>query len=353
MRNLHWQLKLCASETISNLISACSQILRPAILLAMTAIAVVSCTKEPLVSTTPDEKVLPLPVPSYSLSLDKAHIPSMLTLVSKNKEDVKISIIGPSSREIYTVPELRINLDKEGVYIINYQVSNKTGTSEKNDTLVVFGASVFPNFVQTNLGGVAVNIKSNLAADLQNQPKFNFMFNRIKRMETQVPDWFFQFVKKTLIWVDDSSEKGSAWYNVSAEWLVQNGYLKEMVKGVQIINLTNYVDWTKLNQPEMLLHEMAHAYHHQVMVQGNDNQTIMNAYSTSMSSGKFNSVDYSLGGKLKAYATNNQMEFFAELTEAWFGKNDYYPFTKDELRVFDPPSYELMNKIWGQRYTGQ
>jgi hypothetical protein len=88
------------------------------------------------------------------------------------------------------------------------------------------------------------------------------------------------------------------------------------------------------------------------MIHGNDNPTLLSVYRTSVDSGKYNLVDYTLGGKQKAYATTNQMEFFAELTEAWFGKNDYYPYTKEHLQTFDPSGYELMNKIWGLRYTG-
>lgn len=337
---------------VLKLVSAFLQIYKPVILLLMIT-ALASCSKEPSVLTTPNEKeVLPLPVPNYSVSLNSAQIPSLLTLVSKNEEDIKVSISGPSLKEVYTDRELAINLNKEGVYIINYQVSNKTGTSEKNDTLVVFCTSSLPNFLQTNLDGVTVNIQKDIAFNLQNQADFRFLLSRILRIKAQVPDWFFQFVKNTKIWVDNSSVDGSAWYNASAEWLVENGYPREMAKGVQITNLRNYVDWTRKNQPEMLLHEMSHAYHHQVMVQGYNNPFIMSAYTTSMSSGKYNSVDYSLGGKQKAYATNNQIEFFAELTEAWFGKNDYYPFTKEELRIFDLPGYELMNKVWKLRYTG-
>ena len=36
-----------------------------------------------------------------------------------------------------------------------------------------------------------------------------------------------------------------------------------------------------------------------------------------------------------------------ELTEAYFGKNDYYPFTRDELEEFDPKGFELMQEAWG------
>ena len=40
------------------------------------------------------------------------------------------------------------------------------------------------------------------------------------------------------------------------------------------------------------------------------------------------------------------MEFFAEMTEAYFGANDFYPFNRAELRESEPAIYELMADIW-------
>jgi hypothetical protein len=53
------------------------------------------------------------------------------------------------------------------------------------------------------------------------------------------------------------------------------------------------------------------------------------------------------GKIVKAYATTNQMEYFAETTEAYFGSNDFFPFVRGELQVADPEGYALMVKVWG------
>ncbi len=39
-------------------------------------------------------------------------------------------------------------------------------------------------------------------------------------------------------------------------------------------------------------------------------------------------------------------EYFAESTEAFFGRNDFYPFTRDQLREHDPEMYRLLMKLW-------
>ena len=43
---------------------------------------------------------------------------------------------------------------------------------------------------------------------------------------------------------------------------------------------------------------------------------------------------------------NNEKEYFAEATEAYFGRNDFQPFTRDELKEFDPEMFEMIRRVW-------
>jgi len=45
---------------------------------------------------------------------------------------------------------------------------------------------------------------------------------------------------------------------------------------------------------------------------------------------------------------NNHKEYFAELSEAYFGTNDMYPFVRAELMKHDPEAHALLKKLWGQ-----
>lgn len=47
----------------------------------------------------------------------------------------------------------------------------------------------------------------------------------------------------------------------------------------------------------------------------------------------------------KAYAANNSQEYFAEITEAYFGKDDYYPFNRSELGMHGPKGYAMLRKV--------
>jgi hypothetical protein len=43
----------------------------------------------------------------------------------------------------------------------------------------------------------------------------------------------------------------------------------------------------------------------------------------------------------------NPQEFFAEMTESYFGTNDFYPFVAGELRQVEPEVFALLKEIWG------
>ena len=67
----------------------------------------------------------------------------------------------------------------------------------------------------------------------------------------------------------------------------------------------------------------------------------------SAKSGKYKSVLHINGKKVPHYGLTNPMEFFAEMTETYFGQNDFFPFNRAELKREEPEIYDLMAKIWG------
>lgn len=40
------------------------------------------------------------------------------------------------------------------------------------------------------------------------------------------------------------------------------------------------------------------------------------------------------------------MEWFAETTEALYGQNDFYPYTRSELQKVDPVGAALVQQFW-------
>jgi Mlc titration factor MtfA (ptsG expression regulator) len=104
--------------------------------------------------------------------------------------------------------------------------------------------------------------------------------------------------------------------------------------------------------PNFTLHELAHAFHDRFLPGGFENPEIKAAYNRAKASGAYDRVERWNGdGKSKtterAYAMTNPMEYFAEITEAFFSRNDFYPFDREELRQHDPEMERLLRRLWG------
>jgi hypothetical protein len=151
-------------------------------------------------------------------------------------------------------------------------------------------------------------------------------------------------LRKSKIWIERFHPKfPCACYHPSADWLKGNGFNPDKVDSVDISNAQHFVHWTKL-QPWMVLHELAHGYHDQVL--GHDHAGIRKAFDLAKSKDDYLKVKHVHGDTVKHYALSNDQEYFAETTEAYFGKNDFYPFTRRELETFDPAGFQLMKEIW-------
>ncbi len=162
-----------------------------------------------------------------------------------------------------------------------------------------------------------------------------------------VPVEALAHLRRVRIWLEwENKPNGAAEYHPSAEWLREHGYNPEKAGGIEINNARNFVRWSRGEQPWMLLHEMAHAYHHQVL--GYDNRAVRIAYRHALQRGLYEQVDYIRGGKQRAYALTNEQEYFAELSEAYFGKNDFYPFMREQLAGYDPIGYRMVRLAWGE-----
>jgi hypothetical protein len=164
----------------------------------------------------------------------------------------------------------------------------------------------------------------------------------------RVPGPALEKLRKVTFWVEltDRDVQGMC-YHPSTEWLKGHGFNPEKAGGVEIGNARHFVDWSAADQPWMALHELAHAYHHQVL--GYEHPGIKAAFKKAVESKSYESVLYCRGGKKRHYALNNDQEYFAESCEAFFGVNDFYPFLRAELREHDPGMHELLREVWGEK----
>ncbi len=136
-------------------------------------------------------------------------------------------------------------------------------------------------------------------------------------------------------------------YHPSAGWLKNNGYSTDLAKCVHIPRAEGFVSPQFNNrQPWAVLHELAHAYHDQVL--GFEDAEIKAAWQRIVDGGHYESVLHISGRMTKHYALTDQKEFLAEMSESFFGMNDFFPFNRAELQSEEPAVYELLCKIWGE-----
>jgi len=103
-----------------------------------------------------------------------------------------------------------------------------------------------------------------------------------------------------------------------------------------------------VQQPYTVLHELAHAYHHQFLPLGFQNDIVRETWQSAKAARRYEQVLHINGATvLTGHAAKDPMEYFAELTEAFFGSNDMYPFVRAELQRHDPNGYGLVAWAWG------
>jgi len=161
-----------------------------------------------------------------------------------------------------------------------------------------------------------------------------------------VPSKTVAKMRQVPIWIEyDNPKVKCMCYHPSRQWLSSNGFNPEKAGAVELGNCRNFLGWTK-HQPWMVLHELAHGYHHRFLPDGYDNKEIAEVYRRAMDSKRYESVLYYNGDTKRAYAANNPQEYFAELTEAWFGTNDFFPFVRPEVRRHDPEGADLLERLY-------
>ena len=150
------------------------------------------------------------------------------------------------------------------------------------------------------------------------------------------------------IWINlNSPSPRAGQYHWSAEGARSVGEDPQKAGGVEIARAGEYLEMAAWEQPSFILHELAHAWQHRRF--GVDYPPLRAAYQQALASGIYNAVKHVGGDTDRAYAMTDEREYFAELTEAYFGKNDFYPFTRDELRSHDPAGYRMIENAWSGR----
>ena len=190
----------------------------------------------------------------------------------------------------------------------------------------------------------------------QDQPGTNkaigLLTDQLKFIRKTVPIAAVKKLQTIPLWMspDYPGVRAGAAYHPGAQWLKDNGRDPIMVHGIEFYNVRIFDQEVK-RMPVFVLHELAHSYHDLVL--GFNNSQIQTAFEHAKASKKYDLVLRWLGTKFadkaeKAYAMTNPQEYFAEGTEAYFGRNDFYPFDRKELKEVDPELFGILAEVWSR-----
>ena len=220
------------------------------------------------------------------------------------------------------------------------------GAAAADDTKPVF----FDPVVQ-QIEGWAVHVDPALLegeyADDEGGQALQMLANHLQRIKVLVPADRLAQLQKLEIWIErEHPSLTSMQYHPNINWLRSHGHDPRLAKKVHIPRARSLLDRRQmLKHPFCVLHELAHAYHDQVL--GFGYAPIIEAYEEAKKAGLYEKVLLFTGKYVRHYALTDHKEYFAEGTEAYFYRNDFYPFVRAELKEYDPKLHDLLEEIWG------
>lgn len=171
--------------------------------------------------------------------------------------------------------------------------------------------------------------------------------NHLQRIAILVQGEALKKLKTCEIWIEHSHPTLHAMqYHPGIGWLKSNGHDTRLHKKVHVPQAKALISRGQmLKHPAVILHELAHAYHDQFLTF--DHPETIKAFNKAKKSGSYDRVMLFTGQQVKHYAMTNHKEYFAEGTEAYFYRNDFYPFVRAELKKHDPELHDVMEAVWG------
>ena len=175
----------------------------------------------------------------------------------------------------------------------------------------------------------------------------NMLEAHLRILTAMIPAERLKELRTIPIWIEhDHPTLKNMQYHPSVGWLKENGHDIRLEKKVHIPVARALISSSQLaKQPMVILHELAHGYHDQIL--SFDEPRLLAAYKKAKDSGSYEKVLLYNGKTVSHYALSDHKEYFAEGTEAFFNRNDFYPFVRAELKIHDPGLHQILLEIWG------
>ncbi|MGI6220202.1 MAG: hypothetical protein ACOYJE_10235 [Bacteroidaceae bacterium] len=153
--------------------------------------------------------------------------------------------------------------------------------------------------------------------------------------------------------VTDAFRQDTVWVEAADFTIEYVGNALESGRAACVVvgNLADYAAAVAANQPQLLVNRVAQLYFDRYMPQ-EKKLAVYQAYAQGRSE-QYGSVYASNGVKLLRDrvpdAQRSVTLYFAELSEAYWGENDFYPFDYEELERYDPRGFAALQSVYGAR----
>jgi len=295
----------------------------------------------------------------YGKGLNQIH------LVTIGKGIVDYPGCGPSRlrRKRQRVTFVRDDCEGEGSHYSNsdleWIVAARVATEDEApfDTTTKFyelqTISGWPVYAEPNWFDGDLTLKKRLADDIEQVCKI-LPSHAVEYLKLNCPIW----VNKSIMYGPKSCPvRGRACcYHPDKDWLIENGLSERKHMSIEINDGPGYMeDLDSWGPGGVMVHELSHAYHHQVLEDGYDNKEIMACYKRAMKEKLYERVRVHgpQGPEAEAYACTDQMEYFAELSTAFLGCKDgsveynkWFPFNREQLAAHDPRAFKMLHRVW-------
>ena len=169
---------------------------------------------------------------------------------------------------------------------------------------------------------------------------------QLQSVHQSLPPDQLEVLLQTAFWIELDNPKSLATFHPSQIWLRRHDYNPDKAGSIEIpVSTFLRPDASPRNERRVVWHELAHAY--QFAALGKDYPELMAAYQNILDRDLYRQVPHFEGSNRDAYARTNATEYFAELTETYFGHNETYPFNRCDLFEYDVVGYRLIEHIWG------
>lgn len=199
-------------------------------------------------------------------------------------------------------------------------------------------------YLDTTISGWHVKVNEKLIANYRTVAfqTLDYLASELNVLTHTIPPEAINFLKDIPIWLEQSTKSNQpVQYHHDAGWLRKNGYDPRKEGGIELtaLELLN----RKGKDTLVLLPVFAFAYVYRVL--GVHNKTMQDAYENAKLSNLYTIQDYTSKDD-KRFRMRNAENYFAVLSQAYFGSLYDTPHTKNELASYDPKGYAMIEELW-------